>query len=355
MSTDLYGIRILETKPEVRKITVKVFVVYYDLPTESHQPIPTDPRFFFEILWGQPNTKLGKAGTLGEEVSDEQCRDEIWMGENISRFIKNIALLSTANFPLVDYTSLGEFYYERNGKWADEDKLVQATYEIEVTDKKYFDHLSPDMSWGTPIYDYAATKDMRHYKNALPDSSKIEIRFDSLQMESKWDTVAVIRANFTGVHQELSVMLKQIEAILTPLFTENYTMEEVQDSLLLLFMTQRDSIDLKKWLDYLKVQMASYLLSEKNKGVLEELIFFLKDIFFRYFEELVPHDLNKDNLSIAINNLKGDFSLVKVADEIIDNPSQNPEVREMQKLVALYLNQTRDAVMDFEGVIEWLE
>lgn len=122
MSTDLYGIRILETKPEARKITVKVFVVYYDLPTESHQPIPTDPRFFFEILWGQPNTRFGKAGTLGDEVSDEQCSDEVWMGENISRFIKNIALLSTTNFPLVNYTSLGEFYSERNGIWADEDK-----------------------------------------------------------------------------------------------------------------------------------------------------------------------------------------------------------------------------------------
>jgi len=53
--------------------------------------------------------------------------------KNTFKFIKNVDQIATANFPLEDYTDYSGFYYERNGAWVNEDKLVQATYETSRT------------------------------------------------------------------------------------------------------------------------------------------------------------------------------------------------------------------------------
>lgn len=172
MSTDLYGIRVVDTKPEENKVVIKVFVVYYDVAYKNHQPLPKDPSFFFRILWDEGDTRFGKGGTIGNEVSVDQICDEPWVDNNTFRFIKNVKQLRTTNFPLTDYTGYADFYYERNGSWENEDKLVQATYEIEVTDTKYFDHLSSGMSWGTTAYQTKAVKVSHAYLSSLPDITK---------------------------------------------------------------------------------------------------------------------------------------------------------------------------------------
>lgn len=174
MSTDLYGIRVLETKPEENKLVIKVFVVYYDLASKhhKHQPLPKDPSFFLRILWDEGDARFGKGGSIGVEISVNQICDETWVDRNTFRFIKNIEQLATANFPLKHGVDYSDFYYERNGSWADEDKLVQATYEVEVTDSKYFDHLSTGMSWGTTSYQTKSTKVSLDHLSHLPNITK---------------------------------------------------------------------------------------------------------------------------------------------------------------------------------------
>jgi len=142
MSTDLYGIRVLATKPKEQKVTLKVFVVYYDSAAQKHQPLPKDHSFFLRILWDKGDTRFGKGGPIEDEISVDQILEERWVDKNTFKFIKNVDQIATANFPLEDYTDYSGFYYERNGAWVNEDKLVQATYEIEVTDSKYLAHLS---------------------------------------------------------------------------------------------------------------------------------------------------------------------------------------------------------------------
>ncbi|WP_043236663.1 hypothetical protein [Streptomyces violaceusniger] len=42
--------------------------------------------------------------------------------------------------------------YERDGSWKDEDLLVQAEYEIRVTDRKWLEPLSVDDGWGSAAF-----------------------------------------------------------------------------------------------------------------------------------------------------------------------------------------------------------
>ena len=50
MSTDLYGVRVLEVEPDASRMRLRVFVVYYDTQYKYHQPIPDNRSFFVRIL-----------------------------------------------------------------------------------------------------------------------------------------------------------------------------------------------------------------------------------------------------------------------------------------------------------------
>ena len=191
MSTDLYGIRVLKTQPKERKVTVKVFVVYYDTHYKSHQPLPKDHSFFFRILWDKGDTRFGKGGPIGDEVSVDQICEEAWVDNNTFRFIKNVEPLDTANFPLTDYTNYADFYYERDGQWEEEEKLIQATYEIEVTDSKYLTHLKEGMSWGTTCYETKAIQVNHHYLPQLPDMANPVVQLQPFEKLTELITDAI--------------------------------------------------------------------------------------------------------------------------------------------------------------------
>lgn len=174
MSTDLYGVRILGIEPEKRKVTLRVFVVYYDTGYKSHQPLPTDHSFFLRILWDQGDTRFGGGGPIGDEIDVDHFLDEQWIDANTYRFVKSVNQVSTKNFPLADndYEDYHDFYYERDNKWENEEKLVQADYEIIVTDEKYIQHLSTGLSWGTTAYETNALLiDIDHIM-VIPDLDK---------------------------------------------------------------------------------------------------------------------------------------------------------------------------------------
>lgn len=130
MSTDLYGIRILKKEPEQKKITIKVIVVYYDVAYESHEPLPMDKSLFLRVLWDE-----GRDAYIGTKISMDEFLNEDWINANAYRFIDHVKQLNTKNHPLRDYEGYHDFYYG-DGPWKDEEKLVQADYEVYVHDAR---------------------------------------------------------------------------------------------------------------------------------------------------------------------------------------------------------------------------
>jgi hypothetical protein len=188
MSTDLYGIRVLKTAPQEKKVTVRVFVVYYDVSYKNHQPIPKDHSFFLRILWNKGDTRFGKGGPIGNEINVDQILDESWVDANTYQFIEKVEQLSQSNFPVDDYSAYQNFYYERNGTWENEEKLVQADYDVYVTEVKYMQHLSDGMSWGTTAYETSAFQLMKKYAKSLPQITKPDIKLLPFEGEKEEGT-----------------------------------------------------------------------------------------------------------------------------------------------------------------------
>ena len=144
MSTDLYGVRILEVDEAQRRVRMRVFVVYYDTHYEHHQPIPGDRSFFVRVLCDK--------GALGEDIDDGSRFDEGHVDRNAFRYIERFTELERRNFPVEDYADYHDFYYERGGKWSDEDRLVQVVYDVFVTKGEYTRALRAGDAWGTTAY-----------------------------------------------------------------------------------------------------------------------------------------------------------------------------------------------------------
>ena len=147
MSTALYGIRVLKKEPDQKKLTLKVIVVYYDVTYKSHEPVPMDKSLFLRILWDD-----GRYAYTGTQISMDEILDEDWVNANAYRYIDHVKQLSTRNYPLSDYTGYHDFYYG-DGPWEDEEKLVQADYEVYVHDARLFEHLEEGQSWSTTSYE----------------------------------------------------------------------------------------------------------------------------------------------------------------------------------------------------------
>ncbi|WP_330358840.1 hypothetical protein [Streptomyces chartreusis] len=120
MSTDLYGIRVLDVAPDELRARLRVFVVYYDTHAQSHAPIPDDPSFFFQVLWevarNQSITSLHPLRMVG---TDEICDPE-WVAANSHRYVRRIQQVALRNHPVADdgWGRLHDFYYERDGSGA---------------------------------------------------------------------------------------------------------------------------------------------------------------------------------------------------------------------------------------------
>lgn len=145
MSTDLYGLRVLKKKE--KEVTLQVFLLYYDWDT-----IPKSKDFFLSCFWDEADTRFGGGGPLGDAISVEEiCSDEFRL-ENADKYIEEVKELSRLNYPIQPGADLATFYYERDGKWQDEDKLAQVTFLVKVTDPKWIEHLEVGMSWPTTSY-----------------------------------------------------------------------------------------------------------------------------------------------------------------------------------------------------------
>jgi len=145
MSTDLYGVRVLDVDQAARRVRFTIFVVYYDTSGEYHQPLLDEPSFFVRLL-GEP---YGSGAALADE---QRLFDEDWVDSNAWRYVESVTRLATRNEPVTDWDAYADFYYERDGTWVNEDKLVQADFDVVFTDAKWLAHFKRGQSWGTTSY-----------------------------------------------------------------------------------------------------------------------------------------------------------------------------------------------------------
>ncbi|MBL1099195.1 WD40 repeat domain-containing protein [Streptomyces coffeae] len=159
MSTDMYGVRVLAVDPDELRARFQVFVVYYDTGSRTHTPLPNEePNTFLHFLWEAASGYLDdgdeRKGPLGHVVSTDQLLDYEWADTNARRFISRVERVERRNYPLSDkqWEDMHDFYHERGGSWQDEDLLIQAEYEIQVTDRRWLEPLSVGDGWGSAAF-----------------------------------------------------------------------------------------------------------------------------------------------------------------------------------------------------------
>ncbi|MEU7317521.1 hypothetical protein [Streptomyces sp. NPDC007083] len=179
MSTDMYGVRVLDVDPDELRVRLQVLVVYYDTGSRTHIPLPDEePGTFLHFLWESADGWLDnddeRVGPLGRVLSTDDILDYEWVDTHARCFISHIRRIGTLNHPPTEehWKNLHDFYYERNGVWKDEELLVQADYEIRVTDRRWLAHLTEGQAWGSasfPLHgDCWTAEDAPH----IPDLSR---------------------------------------------------------------------------------------------------------------------------------------------------------------------------------------
>jgi len=155
----MYGVRILEVDPERRHTKIQVLVVYYDTESHTHAPLPNDePGIFLHFLWESAKGYLDdgdpRKGPIGEVLTTDDILNYEWVDTNARRFISRVRRVMTLNDPPTDqqWEGLNDFYYERDGAWKDEHLLIQAEYDIQVTDHTWLEHLSTGDAWGSAAF-----------------------------------------------------------------------------------------------------------------------------------------------------------------------------------------------------------
>ncbi|GGV34893.1 hypothetical protein GCM10010182_68550 [Actinomadura cremea] len=155
MSTDLYGARVLDVAPGEARARFRIFVVYYDVAYQDHAPLPDDDvGFFFRLLWEAAHDRPITRWHALQAVPLDDFLEPEWVDANAHRYVTRVERVASRNHPVGDddWDGLQDFYYERDGGWTGEDRLVQADYDVHVTDPLWLDSLEAGYSWGTTNY-----------------------------------------------------------------------------------------------------------------------------------------------------------------------------------------------------------
>ncbi|KAB2339803.1 pentapeptide repeat-containing protein [Actinomadura rudentiformis] len=164
MSTDIFGARVISVDPSRRELELRVFTVYYEVAIKTYlAPPERDLGFFFGLLWETARWD----GPLGKVVTVDDIDDE-WCAANARWFVERVERVAVRNDP-PDWEGIYDFYYERDGRWRDEDKLVQADYVVRVTDQRWMQHLKPGDAWGTTWYPVKADHLLSGEAPHIPD------------------------------------------------------------------------------------------------------------------------------------------------------------------------------------------
>ncbi|MFI6289382.1 WD40 repeat domain-containing protein [Streptomyces sp. NPDC051018] len=217
MSTDTYGVRVLDVDPDRLRIRFKVFTVCYDTESRMHIPLPgEEPGTFLHFLWesarGWMSGDDDDKGPLGRVLSSDDIINYEWVDTHARRFISEVRCTETLNDPPTEeqWTELHDFYYARDGAWKDEDLLVQREYEIRVTDRRWLEHLSEGQAWGSAAFplngDTWTADDAPH----IPDLDRPAVRLRPFETTTgSVEYEAVQRMEFSDDGKYLAVCSQQ--------------------------------------------------------------------------------------------------------------------------------------------------
>ncbi|MEV1245561.1 hypothetical protein [Nonomuraea sp. NPDC049750] len=160
-----HGVRVL--KLDECRVRLRVFLADYD-PSQSHSDLlPQGRIFFFGVLWQAADGEAGRRrGPLNGRVALEDTLDLDWVEANAGRFIESVERVSARNLPPGDelaslyethYTELDRRLHRWHERWEHEDLLIQADYDVVVTDKRWLEPLREGQGMGTGFASWGRT------------------------------------------------------------------------------------------------------------------------------------------------------------------------------------------------------
>ncbi|HEY1178319.1 MAG TPA: hypothetical protein VGF17_19360, partial [Phytomonospora sp.] len=166
MSRDLYSARVLELDHSARRVRLRVLLVHFERSWGREHLLPQDAGFFFRALWqAADGVAKRRRGPLQDEVGLEDYLDTAWVDAHAGRFIDGVEMLASRNVPADDdaVDALAAFHcdhadgldahlHEWDEPWEAEDRLVQADYDVHVTDARWLEPLLTGQGWCTNAY-----------------------------------------------------------------------------------------------------------------------------------------------------------------------------------------------------------
>jgi tetratricopeptide (TPR) repeat protein len=166
MSISLYSARVLQLDTAERRVRFRVFLARYDRSWGREGLVPDDAGFFLRVLWDAADGVANRRhGPLHDLVSIEECIDPEWADAHSHRFVRAVERLAIRNTPVDDahadrlsvfytdhFDSLDAHYHEWDNRWTHEDGLVQADYDVWVTDPRWLAPLRHGQGFVTSAY-----------------------------------------------------------------------------------------------------------------------------------------------------------------------------------------------------------
>jgi hypothetical protein len=170
MSTELYHLRVLDVAAPERRARLRVFNIDWDEEGDEirSRPLADDPSFFMRVLWEVANDL---DGPLAAGITLDEFLDEDWIDTNTWRYVERVERLVVRNEPFTaahvarDDAAMASSRAGNqvpSGTWGfdswagDEESLLQADYDVWVTDPRWLHGLFAGATWGTTCYPTAA-------------------------------------------------------------------------------------------------------------------------------------------------------------------------------------------------------
>lgn len=147
MSSALVKIKVLSNLGDTVNLCVKIVS-----PSEYY--FHEKKNFALQIIWESAQLFDFTDSPLLKHISADQIADEEWVHENQDKFIKNVKILSTKNYPAKDRLSkMKRLAFE---EFRLKHGMPEAEFFVEVTDKKLLKHLKQGVEWESASYDMEA-------------------------------------------------------------------------------------------------------------------------------------------------------------------------------------------------------
>ncbi|TDD64970.1 hypothetical protein E1293_40895 [Actinomadura darangshiensis] len=156
-------------------VRLRVLLVHHEPWWDQDDLLPDGPAFFVQVLREAADGSAGRPeGPLAAEIGLLQSLDAGWITAEAHRFVERAERVAVRNLPVGEdlaayyrdeYDPLDDLFYAstfngmyRPGEHARiEQRLVQADYDVQVTDPRWTQTLKAGQAWGTAAWGPLAT------------------------------------------------------------------------------------------------------------------------------------------------------------------------------------------------------